>query len=166
MEYKVLTLWQPWASLLVHGVKQIETRPKPTSWTVEKGIYLIHAASKWSKEQIEICKQKPFHDALTYLEYEYLDKKLFNLPLGQIIGAIEVTKSCNIFSLTENMAQIDTIGDVEIICEPELSFGDYRTDRFAWLTKNPRILKEPIPYKGGQGYYVPFKGDESKLIFL
>jgi hypothetical protein len=24
--YKVLTLYQPWASLLVHGIKKIETR--------------------------------------------------------------------------------------------------------------------------------------------
>ena len=59
-QYKVLTLWQPWATLLVHGIKKIETRPKATTWTKEKGIYLIHAAQRWDRQQYEICIQEPF----------------------------------------------------------------------------------------------------------
>jgi len=169
-EYKVLTVWQPWATLLVYGIKKNETRPKPTSWTAEKGVYLIHAAQKWTLEQVRICLTEPFKSELRkhgfFIKIYAGNRKIeTNLPLGQIIGSIEVTKCCNIFSKTENMAQIDTIGDIEIIVDPELSFGDYQEGRYAWLTQNPRILKEPIPYNGGQGYYQKFRGDESQLIF-
>ncbi|MBV9748334.1 MAG: ASCH domain-containing protein, partial [Acetobacteraceae bacterium] len=39
---KALTLWQPWASLLVWGDKRLETR----SWrTQERGLVLIHAGA-------------------------------------------------------------------------------------------------------------------------
>lgn len=187
MEYKALTLWQPWASFLVHGAKKIETRPKPTTWTVEKGIYLIHAASKWTKEQAEICIQEPFKSVLMNLGYlhKHEDENTgykgysFSFPMGSIIGSIEVTECKRIHSdplsffyyqkgdLTESEKTFaNAVFRQKRIREPELSYGDYQHGRYAWLTQNPRILKTPIPYKGGQGYYVPFKGDVNDLQFL
>lgn len=181
MEYKVLTLWQPWASLLVHGVKKIETRPKPTNWTSKKGAYSIHSASKWSKEQANICLQEPFKSILSDLGLLFwLDKVpalgyTFLFPLGQIIGSIEVTECCMINSksywkqvkLSEKESVFAEAKFSQIkVNEPELSFGNYESGRYAWLTQNPRILKTPIPYKGGQGYYVPFNGDTNQLIFI
>jgi hypothetical protein len=165
-QYRVLTLWQPWASLLVHGIKRIETRPSATSWTSEKGVYLIHAASKWTKEQRDICMTEPFASALKGIGYkpEEFDS-VFKLPTGQIIGAIEII-GCR--KIRNENGIITCIGKQSFfnIKEPELSFGDYSTGRFAWLTHNPRILKTPIPYKGGQGYYQKFKGDINKLEFI
>lgn len=166
--YKVLTLWQPWASFLVHGVKKIETRPSPTSWTAEKGVYLIHAASRWTKEQIDISISYPFADELLKLGYEFFKGKAMGLPLGQIIGAIEVTE-CKKIIYNNSDDFVNTYAKLEdgiIINQPEESFGDYRSGRYAWLTQNPRILKTPIPYKGGQGYYQNFKGDLNDLQFL
>lgn len=43
-----LTMHQPWASLLVHGIKRIEGRPWPTNF---RGRLWIHAASKQPSEQ-------------------------------------------------------------------------------------------------------------------
>lgn len=174
--YKILTMWQPWASLLVHGVKKIETRPKPTTWTAEKGSYLIHAASRWTLEQASICLQEPFKSELKKLRFyihAYAGKKKIetNLPLGQIIGAIEVTECCMIYTPNPlsiiihpwvNPKNTKTI----YIRDPELSFGNYEPGRYVWLTQNPRVLKTPIPYKGGQGYYQNFKGDINELQFL
>lgn len=179
MEYKVLTLWQPWASLLVHGAKKIETRPKPTTRTAEKGTYLIHAASKWTKEQERICFQKPFYKELLNIADEigfdmdpftFKTKYHCKLPLGQIIGAIEVTQ-CQLIIIDNAISSKATVkvknkNEHVIISSPEYHFGDYTPGRYAWLTQNPRVLKTPIPYKGGQGYYVPFKGDVNDLQFL
>lgn len=173
-EYRVLTLWQPWATLLVHGIKKIETRPAPTSWTQEKGIYLIHAASKWTKEQKEICLTEPFKTELEKLEFlneafEDHGTTFFNvdLTLGKIIGAVEVTECQKIvYNNSEDFITTRAITEKGLIIEqPEESFGDYFPGRYAWLCQNPRLLKEPIIYKGGQGYYQRFTGDSSLVIF-
>jgi hypothetical protein len=73
---KVLTLYQPWATLYAHGIKKIETRPSPTSY---RGTYLIHAAKKWSKEQMTICQQEPFKSELIKLGFlhELKDQPFF-----------------------------------------------------------------------------------------
>lgn len=172
MEYKVLTLWQPWASLLVYGAKKIETRPKPTTWTAEKGTYLIHAASKWDYGFASMCLHHIFQSELVKIglleDKEYCDLREIKLPLGQIIGAIEVTE-CQKIIYNNSDDFVNTYAKLEsgiIVKEPEEFLGDYRPGRYAWLTQNPRILKNPIPYKGGQGYYVPFNGNVNDLQFL
>jgi activating signal cointegrator 1 len=47
MEMKAITLWQPWASLIVDGRKIVETRPMP--WYYE-GPVAIHAGLKVDRE--------------------------------------------------------------------------------------------------------------------
>jgi activating signal cointegrator 1 len=165
MKYKVLTLWQPWATLLVMGEKKIETRPKPTTWTVEKGTYLIHAASKWTKEQLKICQSEPFKSTLERLDYYQISNNQFNIPLGCIIGSIEVTECKDMVYGRPIFDFYNQTFDILLLEEKESAFGNYSLGRFAWITKNPRILQNPIPYKGGQGYYVSFKGNVNDLIF-
>jgi hypothetical protein len=169
MEYRVLTLWQPWATLLVHRIKKIETRPAPTSWTEEKGTYLIHAAKKWNNELKQLCTTEPFYSALTDLGYFergtfYSDKYL---PTGCIIGSIEIIECVKIpIDYRTNKMLGFICANVGLsITEQEIKFGDYTPGRYMWLSQNPRVLKEPILYMGGQGYYQNFHGDESKLIF-
>ena len=40
---KAVSLWQPWASLIVHGIKGVETRGYPTN---VRGRVAIHATKK------------------------------------------------------------------------------------------------------------------------
>ncbi|MDD5013570.1 MAG: ASCH domain-containing protein [Atribacterota bacterium] len=179
MKYRVLSMYQPFATLLVHGIKKIETRSAPTNWTADKGIYLIHAAKKWDRNITSLIWQEPFYSALESLGYIWDNEgePQCDLPIGCIIGSIEVVEYCLIhefenkptiissFSKSYNVLNLQpgTIGFE--IPEPELSYGDYTYGRYAWICQNPRVLKEPMPYNGGQGYYQNFHGDESKLIF-
>ena len=177
---KVLTLWQPWATLLVYGIKKIETRPKPTSWTAQKGTYLIHAAQKWSKEQAEICLHEPFKSELIKLGFlhEYHNENFgykgysFSFPMGAIIGSVEVEKCCTIYASDHELQKYPWIyltgfleGKSIHIHNPELDYGNYESGRSAWICKNPRLIN-PIPYKGGQGYYQNFKGDINQIEYL
>lgn len=182
---RIITLYQPFASLLAYGIKMNETRPKPTSHIAEKGIYLIHAAKKWTKEQNDLCLTEPFKSNLeglgwpASLESHYasvngLEGIVF--PLGQIIGSFEV-KECltvvggetNIITLKSSVILTNDNDTKELtipIDDNEIKFGDYNTFRSIWIGQNHRVLKNPIPYKGSQGYYAKFKGDINQLKFL
>lgn len=153
--YKVLTLWQPWATLLAIGAKKIETRPSPTNWTIERGSYLIHAARKWTSELDAISKGSPFKESL----------KGHQLSLGCIIGSIEVLECKPIFEdQYGEIKLIDIYKDKRtLVTGNELAFGDYREGRYAWICQNPKMFKIPISYKNGQGYYQNFKGDINLL---
>jgi hypothetical protein len=152
--YKVLTLWQPWATLLVIGAKKIETRPSFTSWTVDKGTYLIHAAQKWTSELDAISKQSPFKEVL----------KSHSLSLGCIIGSIDIIDCYPIFE-THN-GYFELIGSNIKISEAEIAFGNYDEGRYAWICNNPKILETAIPYKNGQGYYQNYNGNTDLLKFI
>jgi hypothetical protein len=164
--YKVLPLWQPWASLLAHGVKGDETRPKATNWTIEKGTYLIHAAQKWTKKQKELCFTEPFKQELVQLGYIIGNK--IELPLGYIIGAFDVS-CCRDITVTESCKKrgipYPVLDDDLFVSAGEISFGDYRHGRSAWIGVNHKMIEKPIPYKGSQGYYANFHGKTKDLIF-
>ena len=171
-------MWEPRATLSAHGIKKIETRPKPTTWTIEKGSYLIHAAKKWTRGQDDLCsyfsgllKSEYINDQLAEM-ISILEYGKFNL--GHIIGAVDVKKCVPIIEIGGKPFLDDDqpysnskmfMVSPRTIYEPELSFGDYRAGRYAWILENPRIIEKPIPYKGQQGYYVPFDGDINELKF-
>jgi hypothetical protein len=58
---KCITLWQPWASLILWGEKKIETR----SWaTQHRGLLAIHSAAKDHPTLAAICATEPFRTIL------------------------------------------------------------------------------------------------------
>lgn len=68
---KVLTIKQPWASLIIEGYKRFEFRSWKTNY---RGDLLIHAGKSIDKEA-----------------YERLKGYLTDMPLGKIIGKVELT---------------------------------------------------------------------------
>ena len=68
---KVLTIKQPWASLIIDGNKRFEFRSWKTNY---RGELLIHAGKSIDKEA-----------------YERLKGYLTEIPLGKIIGKVELT---------------------------------------------------------------------------
>ena len=53
-----ITLWQPWAQVLVEGPKQIENRTwAPPAWAVGQRI-AIHAGATWDEEGEEFCLER------------------------------------------------------------------------------------------------------------
>lgn len=137
---KCISLWQPWASLIVIGAKRFETR----SWSTEyRGPILIHAAKRWTRESDQLVVREPFRSALERGGC----RPTWSLPLGSILGVADLVECylCDISAL---------IGPKGISrplpSEPELSFGDYTQDRYAWKLENPRRFPTPIPYRGLQ----------------
>lgn len=143
----VLTLWQPWATLYAFGLKQNETRPKKTSY---RGTILVHAAKRFTKLQKQQCNKKHFKEALQSIGIN----KPEELPTGAILGAVDLLECVPVHNVWQSLT------------DSELAFGDYKEGRFAWLGQNHRVLKNPIPYKNGQGYYLRYKGDFQELSEL
>ena len=83
---RVLTVRQPFASLIVHGIKRFETRAWPT---MTRGTLLIHAATSRHWFADDCWRWLALHrpDIPKLLKAETID----DLPKGQIIGEVNVT---------------------------------------------------------------------------
>lgn len=125
---KVLSVMQPWASLLIAGIKHFETR----GWKTEhKGKIGIHASRKFTKLIGEMCHVDPFKKLLDLMGFKHPN----DLPKGCILGTVEIAG----YQRTEEAE----------ISEEEKALGDYRPGRFAWRIERPEPFKEPI-YCGGR----------------
>ena len=84
MNMKAITVKQPWASLIVHGIKDIENR----TWRINfRGRVLIHAAgSRGKKFKIDLTD-----DQMKFAFPVIAKECMFgNFPFGAIIGSVEI----------------------------------------------------------------------------
>jgi activating signal cointegrator 1 len=130
---KVLSLLQPWASLVVIGAKKIETR----SWTTRhRGRLLIHAST--GKAGSFFAADPPFS--------KYIPA--FNeLPFGAIIGEVTLVDICRVEELPFSGSEINKLA------LEEKAFGDYSAGRYAWLLEDPVMFKIPLKAKGQLGLW-------------
>lgn len=162
---KAISLWQPYASLVVHDAKSIETRKWNTNF---RGQLLIHAAQNQQNVLTDIIRTEPFLDTLISLGYKIggnhsingPSNKVDDLPRGAIIGSVRLVNCVP----TDNLHVGSTIGSVyqdragvhmmdTYLTQREFAFGDYRPGRFAWILVDPICFKNPIPWTGRQGLF-------------
>ena len=124
MPIKVLSIIEPWATLIKEGKKRIETRSWKTSY---RGELYLHASSK------------------------HIDKKNLNLPnLLNLIPNISMGYGSTICKCK----LVDCIYMDEAFLEQiqsnsqEFMCGEYKVGRYAWVLEDVEVLKEPIPAKG------------------
>lgn len=122
--HKVISLKQPWATLVVIGAKRIETR----SWSTKyRGELLIHSSLKLPSFGFELAYEIPFRS--------YINPGK-DLITGMILGSVKLV----------DVVPIDEVANK--ITSEERAFGDYTSGRFAWILENPVRFKEPIPARG------------------
>lgn len=164
---KCLSLWQPWASLLVHGRKRVETRGWPIT---HRGPLLIHAAKKWNGSLRHLCATEPFLTALVGLgmpnrtsSANWKAPTPKDMPFGEIVGRVAVVECYPTEGVDFDRAGLDVTprdpvwqyapGKLRLWPEPEEAFGDYGAGRFAFLCADFTAFAEPIPYRGMQGLF-------------
>lgn len=131
---KALSLWQPWASLVVLGVKQIETR----SWSTEyRGPIIIHATGSVPPPALDFWRQA---EVLHLLKGAGVMEPR-GLPMGSHIGTVD-------------LVGVVKVEDAQINSQEE-RLGNYTAGRYAWLLDNPRELNEPVPAAGHQRLWNP-----------
>lgn len=134
MKQKAISLWQPWASLVMLGAKTFETRGRPTKY---RGPLTIHAAKRWNRKLFRLCQIEPFKAIFA----SHLTDGVFVLPLGVALGTVEL---------------VDVVPTEAVrgrISKQERAFGDYDDGRFAWRLANPKPFPQPIPVLGRQGFF-------------
>ncbi|KAH7836890.1 hypothetical protein Vadar_007028 [Vaccinium darrowii] len=131
-----LTMHQPWASLLVHGIKHIEGRSWPAPL---RGRLWIHAAGK-VPDAATIKAMEDFYreiyavDGITDLQFPQ------QYPVSRLIGCIEVVGCLR----REELAYWNEV--------PERVRLQALTD-FCWLCEQPQKLRVPIEMRGFHGVY-------------
>ncbi|CAA3031172.1 Hypothetical predicted protein [Olea europaea subsp. europaea] len=131
-----LTMHQPWASLLVHGIKRIEGR----SWPAPiRGRLWIHAASK-VPEPDTIKAMEDFYreiyavNGVTHIEFPE------HYPVSRLLGCVEIVGCVT----CEELVSWDAI--------PEGVRLEGQT-AFVWLCEQPQKLVVPFEMRGYQGVY-------------
>ena len=134
---KALSLWQPWAALMAVGAKRIETRHWSTAY---RGELAIHAAKR--KVDIEFLNECPeAADALS----------CYGMWYGAIVAVVDLYD----VNRTEDI--------IKELHGPEILFGNYSPNRFGWLTKEPRQLKNPVFTRGFQSLWTLPQEIESQV---
>lgn len=116
---KAITIKQPWASLIAHGIKDIENRTWRTNY---RGRILIHAgASKkegWRLNDVQRFHLRRSGSSLCSTDFD-------KLPFSAIIGSVEI---------------IDCIqGHSSVWAEKDV---------WNWVLANPVLYQVPVPAKG------------------
>lgn len=154
---RIITLWEPWSTLLALGEKKIETRGWSTNY---RGPVAIHSAkgglgygelirtyfddpfcscllkdegfAAWA-EKWKTCSQNPRHA----------------LPVGHIIAVgnlIDCVRSESYRCLPGVFGYYP-----ELDTPQERVFGNYEPGRFGLVFVSVKRLREPVPFKSRQG---------------
>lgn len=148
---KAITIRQPWASLLVLGYKQYETR----CWrTMYRGPLAIHAGKMPVKDTLaELMAQG--RDGRRIVEAVEMALEghggIDHIPHGAIIAV-------------RNLVRCNVVDECFLsgLTNQEYMFGDYRPDRrrYAWeFDSGGQNLVAPIPANGSQGLWDWEEGD-------
>ncbi len=132
---KVLSVWQPYASLTVHGFKKVETRSYPAPTALHDQRIGIASTKRIVEAQRQVMKDEQFRE---YYGETGLPA-LRDLPHGFLIGTV-ILMTCY------------RIAECHLTAVPaaERMFGDWRPGRYAWVLKAAEVLPEPVPVRGQQ----------------
>lgn len=137
---KVISLHQPWASLMARGAKRFETR----SWgTKFRGLVVIHATKQLYVDLRDSAFMRAMHEA----GIDDVNK----LPLG---CALAVGTLVNCYKAESVYPHIG---------ESERLFGNYAAGRVAWEFADVRLFEKPVPVRGQQ-YLWDWSGPLPELV--
>lgn len=149
-----ISLWQPWASLWILGIKYFETRGYPFPRSLRGQTVAVHAAKK------RVDLEEGARISMDWL-LRQKGTSLDALPYGSLLGVVELRAA---FQIGDRIPETPrAVWDIETLCKArcpaavehriEDLLGDFRLRRWAWEPTNRRVLSTPIPYRGQQGFF-------------
>jgi len=133
-----LSLWDPWGTAMMLGLKHVETR----GWYCQyRGPLVIHVAR--SRDAVDHIQRSPLWQYLAPTGYGTVKP----WPLGCAVAVVEVIDCQPVQQLAPTLSPM------------ELAFGDYRQfgddgkQRYGIITTHLIPFEKPIPWKGAQGFW-------------
>jgi len=131
---KAISVKQPWASLIVEGIKDVENRTWPTKF---RGRVLVHAGAT-------LVKFNALVDILTYPQFDILKGNVspfIGNYLGAIIGSVEIVDCViNHPSIWADKTDLETV-----VWSSKPIYN--------WILANPIKFDKPIPAKGKLSFW-------------
>ena len=136
---KAISVWQPWAWLIVHGHKTIETRSWPAPEALVGQRIAIHAAQRIVTHPVWR------HLVILAMQKDITIPLLNDLDRGALVGTVE-------------LVEVREYPDAESffkdghchLCTNEALFEPIR---YGWVFRDPELEESPIPLKGRQGFF-------------
>lgn len=129
---RALTVRQPYANLLVEGIKRVENRGYRTG---QRGTVVVHSAAK-------------VHDRYRGQTFT---------PLGAFVGTVRLVESHQSHGHECVKARCHEHAHAEW---PHRALGQIATPVWHWLVVEPVAFVTPIPAKGALGFWTPTDSDE------
>lgn len=127
---KVITLIQPWATLVALGEKQIETR----SWNTNiRGEIAIHAGKKVDKSVFN----QPFYSNI-FRKHSITPENIITSSIIAVCKIVDVKR-------TEDLT--------DVISNQERAFGNYNPNRFGWILEDIKPIEPIQGIKGMLGFW-------------
>ena len=142
---KAISIKQPWASLIAHGIKNIENRTWKTHF---RGKIYIHASAKSAGDMMRLFTNKQLNKVVWDLEnYKTFES---NLPYSAIIGEVEIIDCVinhpSIWAEKTFMYEGDDTGEKPI-----------GKPIYNWVLANPILYEKPILNLKGKLSFWEFK---------
>lgn len=137
---RVLTVRQPWAHFIADGLKQFETRTKPTKW---RGWVAIHAGVAKTRAQRDV------NAALGWVPFN-------ELPLGRVVALARIVASWRTIDI--DMANLG-----KGISSDERARGDFAPGRYAWQLDDVHRFEGP-PLVGKLGLWIPNTTQRTRIF--
>ncbi len=120
---KVITLKQPWASLVAYGIKKYEFRTWKTNY---RGKLLIHAGAGIDKDEMK----------------KYVDLEI-DFPKSKIIAIVDLLDCC----------LLDDELNKKIILENNIAYGNKIRTGYAWKLDNVKMINIDKKINGQLGLW-------------
>ncbi len=150
---KTLSIKQPWASLIAHGIKDIENRTWATKY---RGTIYIHASAKFAGDINNIFTDDQWEVMGEDMRSSMVIK---DFPFGAIIGKVDIV-DCVI-----NHPSIWAEKSYHNVTVNSLPFGEENEPDYIiynWVLANPVLFDEPILNVKGKLSLWEFDGKETK----
>lgn len=157
-----ITLWQPWASLIVHGHKTIETRSWPAPRSLVGRRIAIHAGK--TKADVTVTGLDVWRPLLDD-DSVRLRAEVRPLPLGAIVATARLLDCVPMVDLSSpdpggpqlvmdlagEMWLYDDVDTPRDVVTDQRPYGDFRPGRWAWLLDEITPTTEQCPACEGSG---------------
>lgn len=136
---KAITIQQPYATFLIAGVKQFETRP----WTTHhRGPILIHASRTHAPNTQALWEAMRKHFTIL----QSLPEHCAQLPHQAIVGIATVTNAYPAKDFFDDYGQL-------LLHEPEIQMGFWLPQNHAIQIDDPIPFRQPVKHPGALGIW-------------